>query len=61
MKAKMTKQGEIKQEIVAYKAWKCKFCEQVSMDSHDMWRHLIDKHGKHSVENNGEVMWTHGD
>ncbi|KKL87784.1 hypothetical protein LCGC14_1931250 [marine sediment metagenome] len=43
-------------EIVAYKAWKCKFCPEVRQESTDMWRHLQDEHGIGSVENNSKVM-----
>ena len=42
--------------IVAYKVWKCRFCEQARQESSDMWRHLQDEHGIGSVENNSEVM-----
>ena len=37
------------EEIVAYKAWVSKYCGEARQDSTDMWRHLMDKHDKHSV------------
>jgi hypothetical protein len=40
-----------KQErIVAYKVWKCVFCNEVRDDSTDMWKHLMEAHGIKSVE-----------
>lgn len=44
-------------ELVAYRAWQCKFCSEVRQDSTDMWRHLMDKHGIRSVENNATHMY----
>lgn len=43
-------------EIVAYKTWRCKYCPETRQDSVDMWRHLQEKHGIGSVENNSKVM-----
>lgn len=43
-------------EVVAYKAWRCKFCPETRQGPTDMWRHLQEKHGIGSVENNSEVM-----
>lgn len=43
--------------LVAYKAWRCKFCAEVRMDSTDMWRHLQEKHNIGSVESGAEHMY----
>ena len=47
-------------EIVAYKTWKCQFCPECRAESTDMWRHLQEKHGIGSVENNAKVMVSLG-
>ncbi len=45
-----------KGNIVAYKAWKCRFCPEVRQESTDIWRHLQEKHNVGSVENNSTIM-----
>jgi hypothetical protein len=46
-------------KLVAYKAWKCKFCPEVRQDSGDMWDHLRQAHGIGSVETgSGEMRET---
>ena len=43
-------EGEKEKEVVAYKAWVCRYCKEVRAEGTDMWRHLVEKHGNHSVE-----------
>lgn len=44
-------------ELVAYRAWKCRFCPEVRQDASDMWDHLMDKHEVGSVENDRDGMY----
>ena len=43
-------------KVVAYKTWKCRFCPETRQESTDMWRHLQEKHGVGSAENDSKVM-----
>jgi hypothetical protein len=44
-------------KLVAFKVWKCKFCDETRQDSEDMARHLGETHNIHFLESFGGRMY----